>query len=195
VSSVHPPSTLEQRLAGLGAGARLFLVVVGPTSRFRRHVVVIIHCSRAWACRFKGCRGSMFITYKMKTICQLKKKKKKKEEEMDTKNLPRARTTIDIVWAHFWCDPARFSSVVVLRRGGGHDGSSEAEEKPFRSTNTEIPITCRARVASQPAGSIAFTDIMHRLHKFQSFRPGPSSLSKSESRLNCRCHRDGVPSS
>jgi hypothetical protein len=58
-----------------------------------------------------------------------KKKKKKKEEEMDTKNLPRARTTIDIVWAHFWCDPARFSSVVVLRRGGGHGGSGEAEEK------------------------------------------------------------------
>jgi hypothetical protein len=76
---------------------------------------------------------------------------------MDTKNLPRARMTIDIVWAHFWCDPARFSSVVVLRRGGGHGGSGEAEEKPFRSTNTEIPITCCARVASQPAGSIAFT--------------------------------------
>jgi hypothetical protein len=34
----------------------------------------------------------------MKTICQLKKKK---EEEMDIKNLPMARTMIDIVWAHF----------------------------------------------------------------------------------------------
>jgi hypothetical protein len=122
VSSVHPPSTLEQRLAGLEAGARLFLVVVGPTCP----------CSSSLACRFKGCRDSMFITYKMKTICQL--------EKMDIKNLPRARTTIDIVWAHFWCDPARFSSMVI------------------RSTNTEIPITCRARVASQPAGSIAFTD-------------------------------------
>jgi len=53
---------------------------------------------------------------------------------MGIKNLPRARTTIDIVWAHLWCDPARFSSVVVLRRGR-HDGSGEAEEKPFRSTN------------------------------------------------------------
>jgi hypothetical protein len=80
MSSVHPPSTLEQRLAGLEAGARLFLVVVGPMSCFRRHVVVIIHCSRAWACCFKGCRGSMFITYKMKTLCQLKKKKKKKKK-------------------------------------------------------------------------------------------------------------------
>jgi hypothetical protein len=27
----------------------------------------------------------------------------------------------------------------------------------FNQTNTEIPITCHARVASQPAGSIAFT--------------------------------------
>ena len=59
---------------------------------------------------------------------------------------------IDIVWAHFGCDPARFFSVVVLQCGGGHDGSGEAEEKPFRSTNPEIPITCHARVASQPAG-------------------------------------------
>jgi hypothetical protein len=73
---------------------------------------------------------------------------------MDIKNLPRARTTIDIVWAHFWCDPARFSSMVILRRVGGHGGSG----REVRSTNTEIPITCRARVASQPAGSIAFTN-------------------------------------
>ena len=100
-------------------------------------------------CCFKGCRDSMFITYKIKTICQLKK-----EEEMDIKTLPRARTIIDIVWAHLGCDPARFSSVVVLQRAGGRDVSGEAdsEEKPFRSTNTEIPITCHARVASQPAG-------------------------------------------
>jgi hypothetical protein len=80
---------------------------------------------------------------------------------MDIKNLTRAQTTIDIIWAHFWCDPARFSSMVILRCGGRHGGSGEADEKPFRSTNTaKIPITCRARVASQPAGSIAFTEVM-----------------------------------
>jgi hypothetical protein len=56
---------------------------------------------------------------------------------MDIKNLPRARTTIDIVWAYFWCDLARFSLEVVLRRGGGHNGSGEAEEKPFRSTHRD----------------------------------------------------------
>jgi hypothetical protein len=47
--------------------------------------------------------------------------------------------------------------MAILRHGGGHRGSGEADEKPCRSTNTEIPITCHARVASQPAGSIAFT--------------------------------------
>jgi hypothetical protein len=54
---------------------------------------------------------------------------------MDLKNLARAQTTIDIVWAHFWCDPARFSSVVILWHGGRHSGSGKAEEKPFQSTN------------------------------------------------------------
>jgi hypothetical protein len=141
VSSVHPPSTLEQRLARLEAGARLF--VVGPTCPCSSSLSFI--AAGRGRGRFKGCRDSMFITYKVKIICQLEKK----EEEMDIKNLPRARTTIDIVWAHFWCDPARFSSIDILRRGGGHGGSGEADEKPFRSTNTEIPITCRARIASQ----------------------------------------------
>ena len=50
---------------------------------------------------------------------------------MDIQNSSRARTMIDIIWAHFWCDPACFSSVVVLWHGGGHDGSGEVEEKPF----------------------------------------------------------------
>ena len=73
---------------------------------------------------------------------------------MDIKNLHRARTIIEIVWANFGCDPARFSSVVVLQGAGRHDGSGEvdSEGKPFRSTNTEIPITCHAHVASQSAG-------------------------------------------
>jgi hypothetical protein len=34
MSSIHLPSTLEQRLTGLGAGAWLFLIVVGPTCQF-----------------------------------------------------------------------------------------------------------------------------------------------------------------
>ena len=57
---------------------------------------------------------------------------------MDIKNLPRARTTIDIVWAYFWCDPARFSLVVVLRQGG-HDGSGKAEEKLFDQQTQRFP--------------------------------------------------------
>ena len=92
-------------------------------------MVVIICCSRVWACHFKDCCNTMFITYKMKTICQLKKKTK--EEEMDIQNSSRAWMMIDIIWAHFWCDPAHFSSVVVLWCGGGHDGSGEVEEKPL----------------------------------------------------------------
>jgi len=60
------------------------------------HMVVIIHCSRLWVCHFNGCHDSMFITYKMKTICQLKKRGRN-----DIKNLCRAQMTIDIILAHF----------------------------------------------------------------------------------------------
>jgi hypothetical protein len=42
-------------------------------AQFHRHMVDIICCRRVWASRFKGCCDSMFITYKMKTIHQLKK--------------------------------------------------------------------------------------------------------------------------
>jgi hypothetical protein len=71
--AIHPGAAARKAGSGCSAVPR----------RCGAHVpvffVVIIYCSRAWACRFKGCRGSMFITYKMKTICQLEKKKERKK--------------------------------------------------------------------------------------------------------------------
>jgi hypothetical protein len=63
VSSIYPPSTVEQWLAGLGVGAQLSLVVWSPYARF---------------CCYHSLQQSMGVlfqgTYKMKTICQSKKK-------------------------------------------------------------------------------------------------------------------------
>jgi hypothetical protein len=71
---------------------------------------------------------------------------------MDIKNLPRAQTTIDVVWDQFgWSGSFLFSgrSTAWWRaRQSGLWVDELSTWKKFRSTN-KVPITCRARVASR----------------------------------------------
>lgn len=54
VGCYHPRSTLEQWLAGLGTGAGLFLVIVGPWCSFLSSYAGYLSCCWAWGVLFQG---------------------------------------------------------------------------------------------------------------------------------------------
>lgn len=75
-----------------------------------------VPCRRVIAAGNKcGHRNSMFITYKNGIYLLVNTRKK----PITIQNLTRTKATIDVVWPHFWWDPARRHSVVGLQHDGG----------------------------------------------------------------------------